>query len=384
MLAVLLLLLSQFVALGVRPSETASFEELEHLVQPRPVSSWSQSSLLALFLGPKPTASPKPNAAAPAGSRTPVNQSKSIPVNDTDEDGSQELHQTNAVGIDVGTVHGMNTWAGRRDEIWGVIKFWTMVLMLVIAAYYGLHELKKSGRSSPVTGPLKRVALAFHEDPLRMQLIWATIVFSLADVLGQTSPIYHEKNYYKKSCPSLDFRWTIAAVLNAVVFQLFVLQRIYDEMDRRLGTPTNLNAALTKAFKMLAVFIFVYTPPAILLNATLTGWVYRLLVDMSTNCVSSGFKNIIFHFKDSLWVATRLWKADFLQCFFFWPPSHMLNYILMQRWVPEFRPVWDGIVILSWNIFVLLGGSAREAVGATIFGPAPGPRALIEAAGSCR
>jgi len=383
MLVVLLLLSSQFVALGVRPSETASLEELEQLEQPtlRPASSWSSSSLLTLFLGPEPTAaSPKPSAAAPTASNA---SNASIPVNDTDEDGSVELHQTNALGIDVGRVHGMNTWAGRRDEIWGVIKFWTIVLTLVIAAYWGLHQLKKSGRSSPITGPLKRVALAFHDDPLRMQLLWATVVFSLADLLGQTSPLYHEKNFYKKSCPAWDTRWTIAAVLNAVVFQLLVLQRIYDEMDRRLGTPTTLNAALAKAFKMLAVFIFVYIPPAILLNATLTGWVYRLLVDGSTNCVSSAFRHIFSHFKDSLWVATRIWKADFLQCFFFWPPSHMLNYILMQRWVPEFRPVWDGIVILSWNIFVLLGGAAREAVGATIFGPAPGPRVFIEAAG-CR
>jgi len=76
-------------------------------------------------------------------------------------------------------------------------------------------------------------------------------------------------------------------------------------------------------------------------------------------------------------LAVERLRGDYLQAAFFWPASHVFNYVLMQRFAPEIRPVWDSLVVLCWNVFVRLGPAEKEAVGPVLFGGVPAPRQKV-------
>ncbi|CAE7266232.1 unnamed protein product [Symbiodinium sp. CCMP2592] len=199
--------------------------------------------------------------------------------------------------------------------------------------------------------------------------------FGLADLLAQRVPSYHEKSNLQDGYKigGWDWRYTLAIVSTACLFQVAILGRFYEYCDLRFGNATTWQAALLKALKMQAAFSFGYLPLGVLLYALSICFVFRSFADSTDNCGPSAVAGLPWNLGSSIGQAVELWPGDYLHSAVFWPPSQAVNYVLIHRWSPNFRPIFDGVIVLFWNFFVLAGGAEREAVGPTLFGPAPGP-----------
>ncbi|CAE7569197.1 unnamed protein product [Symbiodinium natans] len=276
------------------------------------------------------------------------------------------------------------TWQERKKEIKFVAHFWGLLGGLGAAGYGASFILKREG-SPDVSRFLKMVALKLHKDKIFVQLSCAAFLFGLADVLAQRVPSYHEKSNLQDGYKigGWDWRYTLAVMACACLFQVAILGRFYDYCDARFGSATTWQAALLKALKMQAAFTFGYLPLGVLLYAVSICFVFRSFADSTDNCGPSALLGLPWNLGSSAVQAVQLWPGDYLQDMVFWPPSQAVNYVLIQRWSPNFRPIFDGVVVLFWNIFVLGGGAEREAVGPTLFGPAPGPTEKVAASVDC-
>eukprot|EP00440_Ansanella_granifera_P011914 gb/GFBE01012951.1/.p1 GENE.gb/GFBE01012951.1/~~gb/GFBE01012951.1/.p1 ORF type:complete len:585 (+),score=109.43 gb/GFBE01012951.1/:1-1755(+) len=262
----------------------------------------------------------------------------------------------------------------RKDEIASLGVFWGAVWTVIIILYATTSLLSKSDRPDQFTRPFKVVAARFHRDPFASQLVCTAVLFGFADIFAQQTSSYHEVSNIKVDrFHGWDFRATLAVVAASCLFQAVILQHLYVVLDQQLGHPMTLGAAVIKSLQMTLAFCLLYLPFAVFLYAVTVGFTYRTLVDATDNCATSALVGIPGNFLGSLVTSGKLWTGDFLQAVVFWPPSHVVNYVLVQRWEPNLRPVWDGVVVLLWNVFVLGGGAQREAVGPMLFGPIPGP-----------
>ncbi|CAE7529276.1 unnamed protein product [Symbiodinium pilosum] len=278
-----------------------------------------------------------------------------------------------------------NRWQERKKEVKSVARFWTLLGSVGVAGYAVSFLLKRDERSPDASRLLKVVALKLHKDKIFMQLFCTAGLFGLADLLAQRVRSYHEKSNLQDGYKigGWDWRYTLAIMACACLFQVAILGRFYDYCDARFGVATTWQAALLKAVKMQTAFTFGYLPLGVFLYALLICFLFESFADSTDNCGPSAIAGLPFNFGSSVVQAVELWPGDYLQAMVFWPPSHAVNYVLIQRWSPNFRPIFDGVVVLFWNTFVLGGGADREAVGPTLFGPAPGPKAKVPSSVDC-
>ncbi|CAK9030216.1 unnamed protein product [Durusdinium trenchii] len=261
-------------------------------------------------------------------------------------------------------------------EMRSIARFW-LFLGFVGLTGYGSSVLLKNNRLEQdfdVSRSLKLVAVKLHKEKVFMQTVCGAILFGLADVLGQFVPSYHEKSNLQDGYKigGWDWRYTVAVVTSACVFQVAILGRFYDYCDQRLGPATTWQTATVKMIKMQGAFILAYLPLAVFFFALLMCFIFVSFADSTENCGASALAGAPRNLGSSVLMAAQLWPGDYLHSMAFWPPSHLINYVLIQRWSPNFRPIFDGVVVLSWNAYVLAGGAKREAVGPTLFGAAPG------------
>eukprot|EP00913_Durusdinium_trenchii_P032251 g30196.t1 len=170
----------------------------------------------------------------------------------------------------------------------------------------------------------------------------------------------HERNGDGYKIGGWDWRYTVAVVTSACVFQVAILGRFYDYCDQRLGPATTWQTATVKMIKMQGAFILAYLPLAVFFFALLMCFIFVSFADSTENCGASALAGAPRNLGSSVLMAAQF---------------HLINYVLIQRWSPNFRPIFDGVVVLSWNAYVLAGGAKREercAVGPTLFGAAPG------------
>mmetsp|Transcript_46418 Transcript_46418/g.86747 ORF Transcript_46418/g.86747 Transcript_46418/m.86747 type:complete len:504 (+) Transcript_46418:106-1617(+) len=273
----------------------------------------------------------------------------------------------------------------RKKEIKFVARFWALLSALGAAGYGALFLLKRDERSPDVSRLLKLVALKLVKDKMLTQLSCAACLFSLADLLAQRVPSYHERSNLQDGYKlgGWDWRYTLAVAGCACLFQVAILGKFYDYCDARFGTATTMQAALLKTVKMQTAFAFAYLPLGVFLYALLTCFLFRSFADSTDNCGPSAIAGLPWNFGSSIGPAAQLWPGDYLQGLVFWPPSHLVNFVLIQRWSPNFRPIFDGVVVLFWNVYVLAGAADREAVGPMLFGPAPGPAESVAASVDC-
>lgn len=275
----------------------------------------------------------------------------------------------------------MATWDARKAEMRQLGKFWVIFIGVFGLIYLAVQFLSGTGRPDGFTRPLKVAAIRLHNEPAKSQLGGTFVLFSIADILAQRSPEYFTRTHEGHAW---DWRWTLTVTGSAMLFQVVFINVLYDRLDKRFGSPTTLPAILLKTLQMQLVFAFFYLPVAVLLYAILSGHVFRTLEDGFDNCGTSAIKAQPQHFGGSVVLSLSLWQGDYLQSLFFWPPSHLVNYIMIHRWSAEFRPIFDGVVILFWNLFAkVAGSSAREAVGPVLFGAAPGPTDKVEESLDC-
>eukprot|EP00435_Cladocopium_sp_Y103_P038149 s1304_g10.t1 len=211
------------------------------------------------------------------------------------------------------------------------------------------------------------------------------VLFALADVLAQLVPSYHEKSNLEDGYKlgRWDWRYTMAVVISALLFQVVILGRFYDYCDARFGSAVSWQSVSLKMLKMQGAFTLIYLPLAVFFFALSMCFVFRGFGDGTENCAVSVLAAAPGNLGSSLMMAAQLWPGDYLHSVAFWPPSHLINYVLIQRWSPNFRPIFDGVVVFSWNIYVLAGGAQREAVGPTLFGAAPGANGKIPPSVDC-
>jgi len=275
-------------------------------------------------------------------------------------------------------------WQERRKELKSVARFWAVLAALAAGGYGVFFLLKRDERSMDVSKLLKMVALKLYKDKVFTQMSWTACLFGLADLLAQRVPSYHKSNLqdgYKIG--GWDWRYTLAIVSTACLFQVAILGRFYEHCDLRFGNATTWQAALLKALKMQAAFSFGYLPLGVFLYALSICFVFRSFADSTDNCGPSAVAGLPWNLGSSIGQAVELWPGDYLHSAVFWPPSQAVNYVLIHRWSPNFRPIFDGVIVLFWNIFVLAGGAEREAVGPTLFGPAPGPTDKVPPSVDC-
>lgn len=265
-----------------------------------------------------------------------------------------------------------------KMEIKSIVRFWSLLGILGFAGYglsifSNMNVRGEEQRGFDVNRTLKLVALRLHKDKILMQMSCTAVLFGLADVLAQLVPSYHEKSGEDGSkIAGWDWRYTSAVVISALLFQVAILGRFYDYCDGRFGTAVTWQMVSVKMVKMQGAFILIYLPLAVFFFAVVMCLLFQSFGDVTENCAASALMAVPRNLGSSLGMAVQLWPGDYLHSVAFWPPSHLINYVLIQRWSPNFRPIFDGVVVLSWNIYVLAGGAQREAVGPTLFGAAPG------------
>lgn len=276
-------------------------------------------------------------------------------------------------------------WQERKKELKLVARFWAVLAALAAGGYGVFFLLKRDERSMDASKLLKMVALKLYKDKVFTQMSWTACLFGLADLLAQRVPSYHEKSNLQDGYKigGWDWRYTLAIVSCACLFQVAILGRFYEHCDLRFGTATTWQAALLKALKMQAAFTFGYLPLGVFLYALSICFVFRSFADSTDNCGPSAVAGLPWNLGSSIGQAVELWPGDYLHSAVFWPPSQAVNYVLIHRWSPNFRPIFDGVIVLFWNIFVLAGGAEREAVGPTLFGPAPGPTDKVPPSVDC-
>jgi len=278
-----------------------------------------------------------------------------------------------------------DAWAARKSEIWNVGKFWLIMSVLVLAPYVALVLLQRNRRQEQdkLFRGLRVVAISFHKQPLRYQLICTTAAFFLSDLLAQTSHFYLEHTYLKGS-KGIDLRWTLIVTAVAVLLQVGALEYMFKYMDTLWGHPQTLTKALIKMSKMQVVFLLAYLPLAVFFFATIACFLFRSVADGWDHCAPSVVVHAPRNLGGGALLAIERLRGDYLQAAFFWPASHVFNYVLMQRYAPEIRPVWDGVVVLCWNVFVRLGPAEKEAVGPVLFGGVPAPRQKVPPGIDCK
>ncbi|CAJ1343267.1 unnamed protein product [Effrenium voratum] len=274
-------------------------------------------------------------------------------------------------------------WPQRKQEVKTVARFWALLGILGLTGY-GASFLKNE-RSPDLSRYLKLAALKLQKEKILWQLICAASLFGLADLLAQRVPSYHEKSNlndgYKLG--GWDWRYTATVVICACLFQVAALGYFYDYCDARFGQAGTWQAVAVKMLKMQVAFVLGYLPLAVFFFALLVCFIFRSFADSTDNCGPSALVGSPWNLGSSFGAAAVLWPGDYLHSMIFWPPSHLVNYVLIQRWSPNFRPIFDGVVVLAWNTYVLAGGAVREAVGPTLFGAAPGPSEKVQASVDC-
>jgi len=293
--------------------------------------------------------------------------------------------QANAKGGPQPQSAAKGLWASRKSELWNVGKFWLIMSSLVLAPYVTLVLMQKNRRQEQekFLRTLRVAAISFHKQPLQNQIICTGVAFFISDVVAQTTKFYFEDTYLKGS-KGIDLRWTLIVTATSVLLQVGALQQLLNYVDKLWGYPQTSKKAIIKMGKMQAVFLFAYLPVAILLFATVACFVFRSIADAFEHCGPSVVVHIPRNFGNGALLAFERLPGDYLQAAFFWPASHIFNYVLMQRWAPEMRPVWDSVVVLCWNVFVRFGPAEKEAVGPVLFGGVPAPRQKVPPGIDCK
>lgn len=287
-------------------------------------------------------------------------------------------------------VPGSGSSLTEKTEIKSIARFWLLLGTLGLTGYgisivSKINERGEVTRGFDVNRVLKLVAVRLHKDKIFMQVSCTAVLFALADVLAQLVPSYHEKSNLEDGYKlgRWDWRYTMAVVISALLFQVIILGRFYDHCDARFGSGVSWQSVSLKMLKMQGAFTLIYLPLAVFFFALSMCLVFRGLGDGTENCAMSALAASPGNLGSSLMMAAQLWPGDYLHSVAFWPPSHLISYVLIQRWLPNFRPIFDGVVVFSWNIYVLAGGAQREAVGPTLFGAAPGANGKIPPSVDC-
>jgi hypothetical protein len=166
-------------------------------------------------------------------------------------------------------------------------------------------------------------------------------------------------------------------------------------LDEQLGEATTLQALATRALILEAVFLLGLLVLVPLYSTTAT-FLYYTFADATQQCGAAAFMGVVGNVGNSLSLESPSWVGTISASGAFWPPGHLVTFVLLHRWQPDFRTSWDGLVAVSWNTFLMayLSLGALEgtkdtcAVPAAAIGPLltalpPEPKEGREAAADC-
>lgn len=163
---------------------------------------------------------------------------------------------------------------------------------------------------------------------------------------------------------------TLAVAAASAVLHGGVLNELYIRLDARWGTPLDIASGVGRVLAMQAVFLFLWLPASALAFGAAAGFLYRTMSDETQRCTAAAFAGLPWHFAGSLELQGERWEHTVFTSSVFWLPSHAASYWFHQRWTPNFRTTWDGVVALLWNAYLLTEATGSPAVGPLLSGAA--------------
>jgi len=206
------------------------------------------------------------------------------------------------------------------------------------------------------TRVLKQISTFYGSRPRLMPMAAAACLFGLGDALAQKSTSYGGD---WQASRSWNVHLTLGVAATSAVLHGGVLNELYSQLDARWGTPTDLSSGVGRVVVLQAVFLFVWLPILALVFGTVAGFLYRTTLDETMRCTAAAVAGIPWHLRSSLALHADHWRDTVVASSVFWPPSHAASYWFTQRWTPNFRTTWDGVVALLWNAY-LLAATTRE------------------------
>jgi len=229
-------------------------------------------------------------------------------------------------------VPGSGSSLTEKTEIKSIARFWLLLGTLGLTGY-GISIVSKMNERGEVTRGfdvnrvLKLVAVRLHKDKIFMQVSCTAVLFALADVLAQLVPSYHEKSNLEDGYKlgRWDWRYTMAVVISALLFQVIILGRFYDYCDARFGSGVSWQSVSLKMLKMQGAFTLIYLPLAVFFFALSMCLVFRGLGDGTENCAMSALAASPGNLGSSLMMAAQLWPGlPTLRGILASEPSHQL------------------------------------------------------------
>mmetsp|Transcript_27371 Transcript_27371/g.63165 ORF Transcript_27371/g.63165 Transcript_27371/m.63165 type:complete len:446 (-) Transcript_27371:50-1387(-) len=218
--------------------------------------------------------------------------------------------------------------------------FYTIIYGIVTSFYVFFFRIRDPEKSG--CAPLMRSsALFFARHPHMTPMCTNAVLYALTDLYARFIEIPRV----------FDLRWTFSVAVVSPCFNGWLLVRLYDYADTKLGDQRDWVNLAKRVAIMQVLHLFCYLPLSCFLFPMLSEWIFRIIVDAMGTCGTAAILNM----HKNLVLAFTASKATFLtaymnswQLYFF---SNFLNFTFVHRWCPEFRSTWDTSLCLLWNMF---------------------------------
>jgi len=218
--------------------------------------------------------------------------------------------------------------------------FYSIIYGIVISCYVFFFRIRDPEKSG--CAPMMRAsAMFFARHPHMTPLCTNAVLYAATDLYARFIEI-----------PRIfDFRWTFSVAAVSPLFNGWMLVRLYDYADTKLGDQRDLVNMARRVAIMQVLHLGFYLPLSCFYFPMLSEWLFRFIVDAMGTCGTAAIlnlhKNLVLAFSASR-VTFYGAYLNSVQLYFF---SNFINFTFVHRWCPEFRSTWDTSLCLLWNVF---------------------------------